>query len=110
MGTKESVREGFKESNVIQAKLAEAIETHNKATSRQNTLMVLLTVVIVVLTIFTLAGSGNGRYTSHMGLSKGLIILDTKTGHMWARSDKEFVDLGTIKKPMWGDTEIDETK
>ena len=96
--------------NEIQAELAEAIKTHNKATSRQNMLMVLLTgvlvfltVVIIALTVFMLRTSNKeteiGRYAISAS-EKGLSVLDTKTSKLWLRYPGGNIYLGTNENPM----------
>ena len=97
--------EAQEDSNKIQATMADIVQKYNKTTSRHNSMMLFLTIVIVILTIatvfLTIATLWNqtGRYAISSAGTSAALILDTKTSQLWLRRADVTYYLGTNKNP-----------
>jgi len=99
----------LEDANKIQADLADAIKKHNKMTSRQNSVMIFLSIVIAFLTIVLviysyfalLTNCNKTRRYAISGGKGGVYVLDTKTSQLWQRTASPTKNLyfGTNETP-----------
>lgn len=89
----------LEKANELQKQMIDVIDKNNKITSGHNRLMLVLTAVIVLLTIFTL-GNKTGQYAISVAGSNAVYVLDIKTSQLWLRTAGGIsFDLGTNKNP-----------
>ena len=103
MDYQKQIAVALENANEINGKLVKVIDKNNKVTSGHNKLMIWLTILIVLLTIFTLLSNYNniGRYVIS-SQERGIVyVLDTKTSQLWIRSTGANRDLGTNENPMY---------